>query len=448
MDILGLIPQFGGAIYTIAAFVLALSVIVFVHEYGHYIVGRWSGIHPEVFSLGFGPVIWSRVDKRGTRWQVALLPFGGYVKFMGDANAASGKDAEAMEAIEDPETLRRTMHGAPLWARSATVAAGPVFNFIMSILVFAAIFMFRGEATDPLTVGELKALPNTVQELRVGDQITAINGVATPSFDEPEKWDAFVEALEPQPQLDYGITRDGQSLTVTGPWLFPPYIQQVAPRSAAYDIELKAGDVITAVEGEPIYAFSQLKDIVETSDGRVLLLDVWRDGAMLEFALAPRRTDEPQAEGGFKTHWRIGIVGGMALDPATQAAGPIDALTGGVAQTLRIIEGSLSGVWHMITGAISTCNISGPIGIAETSGALASQGAQSFIWFIAVLSTAVGLINLFPVPVLDGGHLVFYAYEAVSGKPPSDRALRILMSIGIMLVLSLMVFSVGNDLFC
>ncbi|MBO9449439.1 RIP metalloprotease RseP [Tropicibacter sp. R16_0] len=448
MDILGLIPQFGGAIYTVAAFVLALSVIVFVHEYGHYIVGRWSGIHPEVFSLGFGPVIWSRVDKRGTRWQVALLPLGGYVKFMGDANAASGKDADAMEAIEDPKTLRRTMHGAPLWARSATVAAGPVFNFIMSILVFAAIFMFRGEATDPLTVGELKALPNTVQELRIGDEITSINGIKTPSFDAPDEWDAFVDALEPQPQLSYGIVRDGQAMTVTGPWLFPPYIQQVAPRSAAYDIELKSGDVITAVEGEPIYAFSQLKDHVETSDGRVLLLDVWRDGAMLEFALAPRRTDEPQAEGGFKTHWRIGIVGGMALEPATQAAGPIDALTGGVSQTLRIIEGSLSGVWHMITGAISTCNISGPIGIAETSGALASQGAQSFIWFIAVLSTAVGLINLFPVPVLDGGHLVFYAYEAVAGKPPSDRALRILMTIGITLVLSLMVFSVGNDLFC
>jgi len=179
-----------------------------------------------------------------------------------------------------------------------------------------------------------------------------------------------------------------------------------------------------------------------------LLLDVWRDGEMMEFALAPRRTDEPQPEGGFKTQWRIGIVGGMALEPATQTAGPIDALSGGVSQTLRVIQGSLSGMWHMVTGAISTCNISGPIGIAETSGALASQGAQSFIWFIAVLSTAVGLLNLFPIPVLDGGHLVFHAYEAVSGKPPSDRALRILMTIGITLVLSLMVFSVGNDLFC
>ena len=136
------------------------------------------------------------------------------------------------------------------------------------------------------------------------------------------------------------------------------------------------------------------------------------------------------------------------LEPETVPAGLFDSFRGGVRQTGRIIEGSLSGMWHMITGAISTCNISGPIGIAETSGAMASQGAQNFIFFIAVLSTAVGLLNLFPIPALDGGHLVFYAYEAVTGKPPSDKALRVLMGIGITMILSLMIFSVSNDLFC
>ena len=137
---MALIPQFGGLIWTLLAFVIALSVIVAIHEYGHYIVGRWSGIHADVFSLGFGPVIYSRYDKRGTKWQIAALPFGGYVKFAGDADAASGKDVAAMEAVEaDPKRLRATMHGAPLWARAATVAAGPVFNFALSILVFAAI---------------------------------------------------------------------------------------------------------------------------------------------------------------------------------------------------------------------------------------------------------------------------------------------------------------------
>ncbi|WP_170330475.1 RIP metalloprotease RseP [Ruegeria arenilitoris] len=450
MDILSLIPQFGNLLYTILAFVIALSVIVAVHEYGHYIVGRWSGIHAEVFSIGFGPVLWSRVDKRGTKWQIALLPFGGYVKFLGDANAASGKDEEAMAEIveQSPEELRRTMHGAPLWARAATVAAGPIFNFVMSILVFGLIFWSDGVSREPLTVGSLHPLPGTAQELQDGDEIVAIAGIPVPDFDEEGGWRNFTRSLPVEPALDYTIIRDGETFDVTAPWLFPPLIQQVAPRSAAMDIQLEQGDVITAVNGDPIFAFSQLKEHVESSDGKVLLLDVWRDGAELEFALAPRRTDEPQTDGGFVTHWRIGIVGGMMLEPATEPAGIVDSLSGGVRQTVRIIEGSLSGIWHMVTGAISTCNMSGPIGIAETSGAMASQGAQNFIFFIAVLSTAVGLLNLFPIPALDGGHLVFYAYEAVAGKPPSDKALRVLMAVGITLILSLMLFAVSNDLFC
>ncbi|GGH19072.1 regulator of sigma E protease [Cribrihabitans marinus] len=449
MDILALIPEFGGLVYTIVAFVVALSVIVAVHEYGHYIVGRWSGIYAEVFSLGFGPVLWSREDKHGTRWQVALLPFGGYVKFLGDSNAASGKDAAAMaEAELDPERMRHTMHGAPLWARAATVAAGPVFNFALSILIFTAVFMIRGVVSDPLTVGQVETLPDVVTELRPGDEIVAIEGIPTPDFEDDAAWSDFVTGLEPARQLQYTVRRDGSERVVQGPWLFPPLIEQVAPRSAAMDIELKPGDLITALDGDPIFAFSQLKDRVESSDGRVLLLTVWRDGTELEFALAPRRTDEPQADGGFRTHWRIGIIGGMVLDPATETAGPIEAVTGGVVQTWRIITGSISGLWHMITGAISTCNITGPLGIAETSGAMASQGAQSFIWFIAVLSTAVGLMNLFPIPVLDGGHLVFYAYEAVAGKPPSDMAMRVLMALGLTMILMLMVFALGNDLFC
>jgi membrane-associated protease RseP (regulator of RpoE activity) len=137
------IPDFGGLAFTLLAFIAALSIIVAIHEYGHYIVGRWSGIHAEVFSLGFGPVLFSRVDRHGTKWQIAALPFGGYVKFLGDADAASGKDGAAIDAL-DVEERRRSMHGAPLWARSATVAAGPIFNFILSILIFASVLMIVG----------------------------------------------------------------------------------------------------------------------------------------------------------------------------------------------------------------------------------------------------------------------------------------------------------------
>ena len=164
--------------------------------------------------------------------------------------------------------------------------------------------------------------------------------------------------------------------------------------------------------------------------------------------LTPRRVDEPQPDGGFQTNWRIGIIGGLFFDPMTETPGLLTALGAGVANMWEIIEGSISGLYHMITGAISTCNMSGPLGIAEVSGAMASQGTVNFIYFIAVLSTAVGLLNLFPIPVLDGGHLVFYAYEAVAGKPPSDKVLRILMTVGLTLILSLMVFALSNDIFC
>ncbi|MBV1897268.1 MAG: RIP metalloprotease RseP [Rhodobacteraceae bacterium] len=446
MEIFSLIPQFGGLLYTILSFVVVLSVVVAVHEYGHYIVGRWSGIHADVFSIGIGPVLFSRVDKRGTRWQVAALPLGGFVKFKGDSDAASGKDADAMQAAEnDPAELRSTMHGAPLWARSLTVAAGPVFNFALSIVVFSAVLMVRGEASDPLAVGEIHNLPAGFHQLAQGDEILAVDGIDIPDAESDTGWREFTAGIPLQAILNYTVRRDGQTLDVEGPYLFPPLANRIAPRSAAGDIGMEAGDVITSVDGTPVFAFDQLKDVVESSDGRTLMLDVWRDGETLEFALAPRRVDEPQAEGGFATSWRIGIAGGMAFEPATSTIGPIEAVQGGVMQTYGVIKGSLSGLWHMITGQISAKNMSGPIGIAETSGAFASQGVLNFIAFIAVLSTAIGLLNLFPIPILDGGHLVFFAYEAIVGRAPSDAALRVLMGTGLAMILSLMVFATWND---
>ena len=446
MDIAALLPQFGSLIWTLLAFVIALSIIVAIHEYGHYIVGRWSGIDADVFSLGFGPVLFSRVDKRGTKWQFALLPLGGYVKFKGDSNASGGKDDEAMAVLTQAER-RRTMNGAPLWARAATVAAGPAFNFALSILIFTGVLMLRGDVTDPVKVGELRAVP-AQNELQVGDVLLKIEGVDLPSFSESSSFQSFLEDLPQQEHLDYTVQRGDDTLEVQGPYVYPPVATQIIPRSAADDAGFRAGDIITSIGGAPIYAFDQLRDAVEGSDGETLTLEVWRGGETRVLEMTPRRTDEPQDDGTFKTAYRIGIVGGMFFEPATEMSGLGSAFMSGVQQTGRIIEGSLSGLWYMITGAISTCNLSGPIGIAETSGSMASQGTASFIWFIAVLSTAVGLLNLFPIPVLDGGHLVFHAYEAVTGRPPSDRALRVLMGIGLTLLLSLMVFALSNDLFC
>jgi regulator of sigma E protease len=222
----------------------------------------------------------------------------------------------------------------------------------------------------------------------------------------------------------------------------------VAPQSAALEAGMQAGDVITAIEGRPITAFSELRDAVGASDGKPMRLTVWRKGTTQDLTLVPRRMDLPLATGGFETRWLIGLSGGLVFEPETRTPGPLEAISLGANQSWFIAKTSLSGLYHMITGAISSCNLQGPIGIAETSGAAASAGIGSFIWFIAMLSTAVGLMNLFPVPVLDGGHLVFHAFEAVTGKPPSDRALRVLMAVGLSLLLTLMIFAVTNDLFC
>jgi regulator of sigma E protease len=441
-----LIPQFGGLIWTLLAFVVALSVIVAIHEYGHYIVGKKTGIFPEVFSLGFGPVLFSRRDSYGTLWQVAALPFGGYVKFRGDSNASGGKDEEVMSRLSEAEK-RTTMTGAPLWARSLTVLAGPMFNFILSALIFTGIFMTRGDVADPLTVGELRPLP-VAQSLEEGDEILGIAGRDLPAREDGALYTEFMEALPIAPTLDYTVRRDGERMVVEGPYVYPPLATQIVPRSAAADAGLRPGDVIVRVDDEPIFAFSQIQDVVENSQGAPVALTVWRGGETLDLTMTPRRTDEPQADNSFRSVYRIGVVGGMAFEPATESLGPVTALGQGVAQVGAVIQSSLSGLWHMVTGAISTCNLSGPIGIAEVSGDMASQGTASFIWFIAVLSTAVGLLNLFPVPVLDGGHLVFHAYEAVTGRPPSDRAMQVLMSIGLTLVLGMMLFALTNDLFC
>jgi regulator of sigma E protease len=447
LDILGLLPQFGGLIWTLLAFVVALSVIVAIHEYGHYIVGRWCGIKADVFSIGFGPVLWSRADKRGTRWQIAALPFGGYVKFAGDANAASGKDEVAMAALaENPSELRHTMHGAPLWARTLTVAAGPVFNFILSALVFFSISLFVGTPSEPLTVAGFTPMPAQEYELRAGDRILAIAGVRLDEL--AQERPGLIERLPDTPVVDYTVERDGQEQVVTGPQYAPAVVGRVMPTSAADAAGLRRGDVITAVDGEEIHSFGRLKEIVEASGGASMALTVWRDGETQEFSFAPKVVDEQQRDGGFVRTLRIGIASGTAILPETERRGVLEAAQDGVAGVWTIITSSLSGLVHMISGAISTCNMSGPIGIAQVSGSVASQGAVPFIEFIAVLSTAVGLLNLFPIPALDGGHLVFYAYEAVVRRPPSDRAARLLMTIGLAMVLTLMIFALYNDIFC
>ncbi|OCX67092.1 RIP metalloprotease RseP [Thioclava sp. SK-1] len=440
------LPDFGNLLYTVVVFVVALSIIVTVHEYGHYIVGRWSGIKADVFSIGFGPKLFSRVDKHGTRWQVALLPLGGYVKFRGDADPASAQADDAEMAALTAEERRHTMHGAPLWARMATVVAGPVFNFILSIVVIFGLMMWSGTAVEEPIVEQVVALPQGAGDLLPGDRIIGVNGVKTPDY---AALNDGVDTLPDTPMLDYRVSRDGAEHQIEGPQLFPPRLAGVAPQSAAYDAGLQAGDVIAAVNGTPIWRFANLQSAVKASDGAALDLQIWRpDQGMFDVTLAPKRTDLPKADGGFETRWLIGASGSFVFTPQTRPTTVSEAATGAVKQTFGIVTQSISALRAMITQEISSCNMRGAIGIAEGSAAAAKAGFTDFIWFIAMLSTAVGFLNLFPIPVLDGGHLMFHIWEGITGNPPPPAAMNVLMMIGIALVASLMLFGLSNDILC
>ncbi|MEM1151013.1 MAG: RIP metalloprotease RseP [Pseudomonadota bacterium] len=449
MDLSELITAFGGLTWVIAAFILALSVIVAVHEYGHYIVGRWCGIKAEVFSVGFGKPLIQRTDRYGTVWQLAALPFGGYVRFKGDANAASaGVDNEVVTELT-PEERRTTMHGAPLWARALTVAAGPFFNFILSAIIFAAFFMVNGEAREPVTVEASMPMP-VENGLLPGDIITAVEGNSVNSF---EDISALRDALPRSSTLTYAVNRGGDLLTVVGPHTSPALVRSISLDSAAQDAGIEAGDVVISIDGAPITVFDEMIETVQRTQGKPLALEVWRPveggGAnILSFTLEPRATDERLEGGGFESNYRIGLRGGTFFDPVTEAVGPLTAIPASVGQVGLIIVSSLDGLWNIITGAIGTCNLSGPVGIATTAGTMAALGLDDFIWFIAFISTAVGLVNLFPIPILDGGHLVLHAYEAVIRRPPSDRFMNALMFAGLGVVLFIMVFGLANDIVC
>ncbi len=438
-----IVAALGGTVWTVAFFIIALSVIVFVHEYGHYIVARWSGIHSEVFSVGFGPVLFSRTDKRGTKWQIAAIPFGGFVKFLGDADASSVQrsDVSGLSAAE----RRHTMAGAPLWARTATVAAGPIFNFILTFLLLAGLALAVGVPQDEPTVGKMRAFPFEGPSLQEGDVIRAVEGQATPDW---ETFRSVTDGLKGQTSLAYTVTRGADELVVNGPHPLAPVVGEVQIRSAAMDAGLQEGDVILKVDGRDVRYFDELPEIVSASKGQPVTLTVWRDGKTFEQTLAPRIRTVDDGEGGFTERYLLGLYSGLFFEPATRSVGPVEAVTSALTGMWSLTTATFSGLWHMIQGAISSCNLSGAIGMAETAGDAARNGAVSFVSMLAILSLGVGILNLFPIPVLDGGHLVFYAYEAVTRRQPSDRALRVLMTVGLTLVLSIMLFGLSRDLMC
>jgi regulator of sigma E protease len=442
MDLIAQIPFVGGFLATVLPFVLVLGIVVFVHEYGHYIVARWCGIRSEVFSVGFGPVIWSRTDKRGTLWQVAALPLGGYVKFLGDTDAASRADPEALSRLSGDER-DHSFHGASVGRRMLTVLAGPFFNFFLSIAVFAGLIMWQGVATPQPTIGAIEPLPAVEQPLRPGDRVLAVNGEPIEDFAGIYRQAAAMNAPAP---MTFTVERAGEQLELEVPYALPPLVHGAEPLSPASRAGLRQGDVIVEVDGAPIVAFNELREAVLASEGQALPIAVWRDGTTFETTITPTERDTDDGEGGFERRVMIGVAGASLYLPATETPMPWTALALGVERTVDVIVMSLTGLKHIITGALGAENLQGPLGIAQISGETAAQGLTNFITLIAIISTAIGLLNLFPIPVLDGGHFVAFLIEAARGRPPSDKAMQVAMTIGLGLILFLMVFATYNDI--
>ncbi len=444
MTLLADIPIIGGIITTVIPFLIVLGIVVFVHEYGHYIIGRLCGIKAAVFSIGFGKPLWGWTDRRGTHWQVAVLPLGGYVRFVGDmdpASAGKGDDSEL-----GPEDRRSAFHNAGLLARTLTVTAGPAANFLLSILIFAGMLLYGGKGAEEPVIGKVNQEAAAAVAFQPGDRVISVDGEEIASFSE------LVNVLgttngEPTPVT---VERDGEVTDLTVRYRRAPRVVEVVPGMPAARAGIMPGDVITSIGGEPIKSYRELQVVAaRTPEGAPLEMTVLRDDAERTFEVHPEMIQREHPVTGEITRVpTLGIRGAAmaGIEPVREPMPLHQALLGGVSQTWGIISGTMIYVGDMLFQGADTSQLGGPIRIAEVSGDAAQQGFASFIWLVSVLSTSIGLINLFPIPVLDGGHLMFYLIEFLRGRPVGEAWMRVGTMIGLSLVILLMVFATYNDL--
>ncbi len=438
------LPMIGPILAAAIPFLFVLGVVVAIHEYGHYIVARWCGVHSDVFSIGFGPEIVGWDDKRGTRWKLCPIPLGGYVKFRGDADAASAQsDDEALETLTEEERAA-AFPNATLPRRAAIVSAGPIFNFILTTVLIAGIAMTTGVPNGKPVIGSVtEGQEGARAGFEVGDRIVTVGGETVEAFGDF----AAIVINGAGTEYDIEVERDGTIINLPMTYAPPIMVDRLKTGSAADDAGLEPGDEIVEINGEKIQVFDEMRAAVIDGDGAPLSVGVMRDGEAFTFELTPRRTETRNAEGEIVVEWLVGIYGapGLGLGSEIETAGPVEALKTGATYTYNVIAGTLFFIYEMFGGRGDTADLGGPIRIAEVSGQAAQQGWGSLIELTALLSASIGLINLFPIPVLDGGHLLFYGIEAIRGKPLNEKAQEIGLTIGLALVMMLMIYATYND---
>jgi len=364
----------GGLVGYVVPFLFVLTIVVFFHELGHFLMARWCGIRVLVFSIGFGPEIAGFNDRYGTRWKISAVPLGGYVKFFGDDNAASAPSYAAVAAMTEAEK-KDSFIFQPVASRAAVVVAGPIANFLLAIAIFAAIFM------------------------TVGKQITSAR------------------------------------------------VDTVQPGSAAQAAGFQPGDLVLTINGEKIESFSDMQRIVSISAGTPLSIEVDRGGAQVALKAVPQLKELKDNFGNVHRLGVLGISRSMAPgDIRTEKAGPLRAIVMGAQETWFVVDRTLSYISGVFAGREAADQLGGPIRIAQVSGQVATAGFAALIHLTAVLSVSIGLLNLFPIPLLDGGHLLFYVIETIRGRPLSERAQELGFRIGLAIVLMLMIFATFNDI--
>ena len=357
-------------LYTVFAFIMIISVIVFIHEYGHYIVARWCGVRIETFSIGFGRELFGYNDKHGTRWKFSLVPMGGYVKMFGDATEASTADAKKLEEMSEEEKAV-SFHFKALWQKALIVFAGPFANFLLTICIFTGLIFANGLSTTEPIAGD------------------------------------------------------------------------IIPGSAAEAAGLQPGDRVISVDGEEVARFNDIPRVIATNTGTEITLIIERSGERLTVALTPKMESQEDALGNQIKRPMIGL---QSLKLKMSDVGFFPAIGEAIKRTYEIILMSFDFLGQIITGDRGTDELKGPVGIAQLSGQAADKGFITIIWFMALLSANLGMINLFPIPPLDGGHLLFYSIEGLRGRPMAEKYQEWGFRVGFALLMMLMAFTVYNDL--
>jgi regulator of sigma E protease len=447
-------------------FVFALTVVVFIHEMGHFLVARWCGVTVTTFSIGFGREIWAFNDKHGTRWRVAWIPLGGYVKFLDDENAASVPDKEAINELSE-EQKKGAFQLKPVWQRAAVVAAGPIANFILAIVIFAGFFWAMGaNRIEPRADYVVPDSPAAKAGFKPGDQILSIGGNAVRDFSQVNE----IVWTSPGRTLEFVVNRGGEEQTlkvvpelqvrndyIAGRHKRPtigiryaiePLVAGVVKGGPAEQAGFEPGDIVIRMEGQPITDFNQLQEFVANSEGRELKVVVSRDGREVPLTVTPKMTAPGNQATNPAKRPLIGVQSsGRPIHSRHDSVGPIEAVGLGSERTWGIIAGTLSYIGDIFTGRQSAEQIGGVVRIADAAGKFAALGFTQLILFTAFISVSIGLINLFPIPILDGGHLMFYAYEAVMGRPMNEAVQEFGFRVGLALILMLMIFGFYNDRF-